>query len=154
MPLRRIGENVPDVTCPAALPSTVTTMPGRGMPRPSAPMPRSSRAGPASLRQECVTSPERRLVPPDGPARPRLHRTDVQGQVLAVQRIAHLGAQRVSRPEPAGQDAVRRTGGEQRIPDRHRGVPRHHQLVAALTGVAGPAHRHGCSLHDATSKAM
>ena len=51
------------------------------------------------LGDQRVPSPERVLLPPDRPGRARLHRGDRQRQVLAVQRVPRLGAQRVARAE-------------------------------------------------------
>ena len=61
---------------------------------------------------------------------------------MPVQRVAHLGPQRVAGAEPARQAAAGRHLGEQRVPQRRRGRARHEHLVAALAGVPGAAHRH------------
>ena len=117
-------------------------MPGRGMPRPVATSPRSSRAGALLLLgDQHVPAPERVLLPADGPAEPGLVGGDVEADVLAVQRVAHLGAQGVAGAEAAGQQAERLTGGERARPRAaRRRVVLADQLVAALAGVAGAAH--------------
>ena len=69
----------------------------RGMPRSptqNAPQQPARTGGP--LGRERVPAPERVLLPADRPPGPGLDRRDVQRQVLPVQRIAHLGAQRVA----------------------------------------------------------
>ena len=59
MPVRRVGENVPLVTSPTRAPSAPSTaMPGRGMPRPDARSPHSSRAGPASRSASSASRPQ------------------------------------------------------------------------------------------------
>ena len=100
MPTRRVGENVPLVTSPTTSPPAdehghvrarecrgrgTRCRAARGPGRPRVRRRSASRPQNASLRQ------------PDGPARARLHRRDVERQVLAVQRVAHLGAQGVAR---------------------------------------------------------
>ena len=80
----------------------------RGMPRSSATRPRSSRAGPGRpLGQQRVAAPERVLLPADRPAERACTGVIVERQVLAVQRVAHLGAQRVAGAEPGGRAAER-----------------------------------------------
>ena len=91
------------------------------------------------LAQQRVAAPELVLAPADGPAEPGLVGRDVERDVLAVQRVAHLGAQRVPGAEPAGQHAVVGAGRDQGVPQGHRHVVGGDQLVAALAGVAGPA---------------
>jgi len=91
------------------------------------------------LGQQHVTAPEPRLLPADRPADPGLHRRDLRRQLLAVQRVAHLGTQRVAGGQAAG--AGLDGGAEQRVPDRHRVGRRYDQLVAVLAGVSRPAHR-------------
>src|SRR5450631_2425129 len=44
------------------------------------------------LGNERILAPERVLLPADSPAGPRLHRRDVQAQVMTMQRVSHLGA--------------------------------------------------------------
>ena len=69
---------------------------------------------------------------------------DLRAEVLAVQRVAHLGAQRVARAE-TGRRGRRRsaTPRQQRVPQRLGAArPARHQLVAVLAGVAGAAHAH------------
>ena len=58
---------------------------------------------------------------------------------MAVQRVAHLGAQGVARPQAAGPDPLGLPGGEQRVPQLAGAVGADQQLVAVLAGVAGPA---------------
>ena len=80
--------------------------------------------------------------PADGPTADSLHRGDVLGQVLTVQRVAHLGAQGVAGGGPSRAAAERLGRGEQRVPDARRVLGGHQELVAALPGVAGAAHAH------------
>jgi hypothetical protein len=61
---------------------------------------------------------------------------------VAVQRVAHLGAQRVARAQPARADPLGRAGGEQLVPQLAGPAGRDQQLVAVLAGVAGAADRH------------
>ena len=93
------------------------------------------------LRPQRLVAEEGLLGPADRPAQPGLHRGDGRRQVLTVQRVAHLGAQRVPGAEPGRLQPVRLAGGHDRVPDRQRGGDRDDQLVAALAGVAGPADR-------------
>lgn len=101
---------------------------------------RTARAG-GLLGEQGVAAPEGRLVPANRPPGAGLHRGDLQGQVLPVQRVAHLGTQRVPSGQPAGTQLEALAGREERIPDRDRVLRRHHQLVAQLAGVAGAADR-------------
>ena len=55
-----------------------------------------------------------------------------------MQRVAHLGAQRVPGGQAAGAHVVGR--GEERVPDGDRVLGRDDQLVTQLAGVAGAAH--------------
>ena len=126
MPLRRLGENVPagDLAHRSRRRAD-TVMCARGMPRSRPSRPQSSRRGARLLLgEQRVAAPERRLLPAHRPAAARLDRGDVQREVLPVQRVAHLGAQRVAGAEAAGPDAVRRAGLEQRVPQRGGVVPR------------------------------
>ncbi len=84
-------------------------------------------------------SPEGVLLPADRPADAALGGRQVGTQVLAVQRVAHLGAQRVPGAQAGRRDSVLLTRGEHRVPDRPGGARRHHQFVAAFAGVAGAA---------------
>ncbi len=102
------------------------------------------RAG-LALEHERLASPERVLLPADRPRRARLHRADRRGQILAVQRIPCLGAQRVTCAE-TGRQATERTGfGHERVPERRGVVPPGDQLVPVLAGVAGTADPHRCA---------
>ena len=141
MPLRRVGENVPEVTSPSGYVGGQADRHVR---------PRDAAAGGDQAAQhprraglplggEHLAAPERVLLPADRPAEPGLVGRDVEGDVLAVQRVAHLGAQRVAGAEAAGQDAVRLAGRHQRVPQGDGDVVRGDQLVAALAGVAGAA---------------
>ena len=56
-----------------------------------------------------------------------------------MQRVAHLGTQRVTRAEPAGQHVELLPRLQQRVPERARTLVGGDQLVAALAGVAGAA---------------
>ncbi len=79
----------------------------RGMPRSralDAPQQPSADRPPVSASQG-VPSPERVLLPADGPPRARLDGRDRQREVLAVQRVPGLGAQRVPCAEPGRQAA-------------------------------------------------
>ena len=109
MPLRRVGENVPEVTWPTGMSWVSRTLiRGRAMPRPCATRPRRVTGDPASFSaSQRVPAPERRLGPADGPAEPALVGRHVQADVLAVQRVAHLGAQRVAGTEAARRDPLR-----------------------------------------------
>ena len=105
IPVRRVGENVPLVTSPRSTSATERTgMCGRGMPRSSLrEPPQQPRCADLLLAGQHVAAPELRLGPPDGPAQPRLDRRDRDREVLAVQRVAHLGPQRVAGlPRPHG----------------------------------------------------
>ena len=62
---------------------------------------------------------------------------------MAVQRVAHLEAQRVPSPQPDGQDAVGLARSEQEAPDPRGVGRRYEQLEAVLTRVARPGHLHG-----------
>src|SRR3546814_8961018 len=64
-----------------------------------------------------------------------IYRGDVEGQVLAVQRVAHLGAQGVPGTEATGLAAVGRDCLGECIPQGRRVVPAGDDLVAALPGV-------------------
>ena len=61
---------------------------------------------------------------------------------MAVQRVAHLGAERVAGAETAGPDAQVLTGVQHRVPQLARPVGLDQQLVAVLAGVAGAADGH------------
>ena len=142
MPFFRVGEKVPEVMSHSGTSWVrVTLMPGRGNARPVATRPRRRRAGPASLTaDQRLAPPELVLLPADGPAEAGLDRGDVEGDVLAVQRVAHLGAQRVAGAEPAREH--RRTPRPQPAarPTAAGDLVGGDQLVAALAGVAGAAH--------------
>ena len=113
---------------------------GRGIARPVATMPAQDPVGAGLLlAQQRVAAPELVLAPAHGPAEPGLVGGDVERDVLAVQRVAHLGAQGVAGAEAARQHAVVGAGRHQRVPQGHRDVVGGDQLVAALAGVAGPA---------------
>src|SRR5665647_3228113 len=91
------------------------------------------------LCDERVLAPECVLLPANGPAGPSLDRSDVQAQLVTVQRVAHLGAQGVARTQATGQPVIRCRGLDQRVPESQRVVPARDQLVATLAGVAGTA---------------
>ena len=141
MPVRRLGENVPLVTSPMLAPSASRTgMPGRGMPRPVARRPHSRRAGPASFSASSASRPQNAgFFQPTAQPAARLVGRDLQRQLVAVQRVAHLGAQRVARPEAAGPDAEVLPRLEDGVPQLARAAGLDQQLVAVLAGVAGPA---------------
>ena len=144
MPVRRVGENVPLVTSPIRPPSAPSTgMPGRGMPRPVARRPHSSRAGPASFSASSASRPQNAgfFQPTAQPLRAWFGR-DVQRQLVAVQRVAHLGAQRVAGAEAARPDAEVLPGLEDGVPQLAGAVGVDQQLVAVLAGVAGAADGH------------
>ena len=114
------------------------------MPRSRPSRPQSSRVAPASFSASSTSRPQNcGFFQPTAQPQPGLDGGDVHRQVLPVQRVAHLGAQGVARAETAGPDAMRRTGLEDRVPQGGAVVPPRQQLVAALPGVAGPAHHHG-----------
>ena len=118
MPVRRVGENVPLVTSPIRAPSASSTaMPGRGMPRPVARRPHSRRAGPASFSASSASRPQNAgFFQPT--AQPRAPGSGVmsQRQLVPVQRVAHLGAQRVARAQAARPDAEVLPGARGRRP--------------------------------------
>ena len=122
MPFFRVGENVPEVTSPS-ITSGVSADPHAG-PRDGAAGGDDAAQDPLGarllLREQHVAAPERRLPPADRPAEPGLVGGDVERDVLAVQRVAHLGAQRVAGAEAAGQHAELLAGGQQRVPERAR----------------------------------
>src|SRR5665647_1203149 len=91
------------------------------------------------LCDERVLAPECVLLPANGPAGPSLHRSDVQAQLVTVQRVAHLGTQGIARTQATGQPVIRCRGLDQRVPESQRVVPARDQLVATLAGVAGAA---------------
>src|SRR5680860_1503419 len=91
------------------------------------------------LCDERVLAPERVLLPANGPAGPSLYRGDVQAQLMAVKRVAHLGAQGIASTQAAGQPVIRCRSLDQGVPESQRVVPARDQLVAALAGVAGAA---------------
>src|SRR5665647_3191300 len=91
------------------------------------------------LCHERVLAPERVFLPANGPAGPSLHRSDVQAQLMAVQRVAHLGAQGIARTQTAGQPVIRGRSLDQRVPESQRVVPARDQLVATFACVAGAA---------------
>ena len=115
---------------------------GRGMPRPVATRPRSTRSRTRPpARRPAPSRPQNAAFfqPTAQPSRAWLGVT-VEGDVLPVQRVAHLGAQRVARAEAARQDAELRAGGEQGVPQAPARSFGGDQLVAPLAGVAGAAH--------------
>ena len=95
-----------------------------------------------------VPAPEGWLAPADGPAEPRLHRGDLQGQLVPVQRVAQLRAQGVPRTEPAGQPPAVPDGVQERVPQLGQVPGRRDELVAPLAGVTGAAHRHRSAVPD------
>ena len=142
MPVRRLGENVPLVTSPIRPPSAPSTgMPGRGMPRPDARRPHSSRgAGRPPSRRAAPRGPRTPASSSPPPSRLRAwFGRDVQRELVPVQRIAHLGAQRVAGAEPARPDAEVLPGLEDGVPQLARPLGVDQQLVAVLAGVAGAA---------------
>ena len=80
--------------------------PGAGCPGRSTRRPHSSRRGPAAFSASSASRPQNAgfFQPTAQPARACTGR-DLQRQVLAVQRVAHLGAQRVAGAEAARADA-------------------------------------------------
>src|ERR1700684_1232149 len=97
IPIFSVGENVPDVVTPTLVSPSSTLNSGRSTPRPTARRPRSSRGGPASFSaQQRVAAEECVLLPADRPAASGLQRRDVGGELMTMQRITHLGAQRVA----------------------------------------------------------
>ncbi len=139
IPCLRVGEKVPEVTSPTVSPSRVD----------GAVRPRDATTGHEQTAHEAGRrgllglegglAPEGVLLPADRPAGPRLHRRDVERQVLPVERVAHLGAQRVTRTQATRHTAEGLERGHEGVPQRGRVVPPRHELVAALTGVAGAA---------------
>ena len=110
------------------------------MPRPVDFSPHSRRRGPASFSAaRALAPPELRLLPADGPPGPGLHGGDVAGQLVAVQRVAHLGAEGVAGAEAARTDAEVLAGVQDGVPELLRPVGVDEQLVAVLAGVAGAA---------------
>jgi hypothetical protein len=87
-------------------------------------------------------APEVLLLPADGPSGPRLDGRDAGRDVLAVQRVPHLGPQRVPRAQSGRDDAVLLAGRQQRVEHGHRGGVRYDEFEAALARVAGAAHDH------------
>ena len=73
-----------------------------------------------------------------GEGRARLERGGLLVNVVAIQQIADLQAQEVARPQSARLDAGRIAGLHECFPDRRRLVRRDVELVADLTGIAGP----------------
>ena len=70
-------------------------------------------------------------------------RIRVLRDVVAVQRVADLQAQRVARTEPAGDGAA----GDDRVPERDRVLGRAHQLDTLLARVAGAVDHHLDPVH-------
>ena len=70
--------------------------------------------------QQCVASPEGFLRPADRPAAAGLQRRDDRRQLVTVQRITHLGAQGVARPEPGQLTTPSLDLGRQRIKHQRR----------------------------------
>ena len=147
MPLRRVGENVPLVTSPTRLAVGVQHRHVRARDAAVERLePRSSRGGPAAFSASSASRPQNAsfFQPTAQPDRAWTG-VIVQRQVLAVQRVAHLGAQRVAGAEPGRQAAERRGGldsaSHSAAVSSHAGM----QLVAVLAGVAGAAdpHRRG-----------
>ena len=114
----------------------------RDAPPGGAQAPQQPRRAGLLLGQQRLAAPERRLLPADRPAGARLVRRDVARQLVAVQRVAHLGAQRVARAEPAQPDALVLAGLEDRVPQLAGPVGVDQELVAVLAGVAGAADGH------------
>ncbi len=71
-----------------------------------------------------------------GPGEPGLERRPVRGDVVAVQRVAHLEAQRVPRSETARLEADRAARFEQPAPERRSRIFGGEQLVPPLPRVA------------------
>ena len=148
MPLRSVGENVPEVMSHSG---TSRDQGDAHAGTRDAAADRDEPAQPALgagllLREQHVPAPERVLLPADRPAEAGLVGRDVEGDVLAVQRVAHLGAQRVAGAEAAGEDAVRRSPAASSASQSVAGdVVGRDQLVAALAGVAGAAHDHAAT---------
>jgi hypothetical protein len=132
MPTRRVGEKVPLVTSPDRRPVAQHAHVGArdaAVERLQAP---TAAAPPLLLlAHQGVASPEPRLGEPDGPGGPRLHRGDLERQVLPVQRVAHLGAQRVPGAEAARAHTEVRAVLQQGVPDLARVVPGRQQLEAS-----------------------
>ena len=106
-------------------PRRSTAMCGRGMPRSERQQPPQQPApGPAARSASSASRPQNAgFSQPTAQPEPGLHRGDLERQVLAVQRVAHLGPQRVARAEPARQPAERRPRRDQRVPERGRRRP-------------------------------
>src|SRR5438105_14497084 len=70
--------------------------------------------------------------------RARLERRGLLVNVVAVQKIANLQAQKIARPKPAGLDDAPPPGFQQGFPDRRRLAGWDVELVADLAGMPGP----------------
>ena len=124
MPTRRVGENVPRRHLPDRLPAAGdhhVRARDAAIQRLQPAQHPAGTGGP--LGDQGVAPPERRLVPADRPARARLHRGDLQREVLPVQRIPHLGAKGVPGAEPGRLGAEVGARGEQGVPQRPRSRP-------------------------------
>ena len=93
-------------------------------PRPTARRPRSSRRGPACFSASSASRPQNAsFFQPIGPPAARLQRRDVQRQFVAVQRVAHLGAQGVAGAETGQLAAGGADRGDQRVEHHRRASP-------------------------------
>ena len=155
IPFFSVGENVPEVTSPSAVPAGVRDRHVRPRDAPAdgtQPAEHPGRPG-LFLRAQRLVAPEVLLLPADGPAGPGLDGRDVRREVVPVQRVAHLGPQRVPRAQPARDDAdcspaaISASHGAGRLLRRH-------EFVATLTRVAGAAHDDRRSGEVATAKDM
>ena len=136
MPVPRVGLNVPLVTVPLTALEwpPETAIPGRAIPEDRR-SPQSSRDGAARSASSASRPQKAGFFQPTAQPSRAATGTDLGRQVLPVQRISHLGAQRVASTEPARHPA----GRDERVPRSLSRVPAREQLVAALPGVAGPA---------------
>ena len=142
-PQRRRERAAGDLADPRRPSASSTAMPGRGMPAAvGAQAPQQPGGAGLLLGEQRLAAPERRLLPADRPAGARLVRRDLARQLVAVQRVAHLGAQGVAGAEPARPDAQVLAGLQHRVPQLAGAVGVDQQLVAVLAGVAGAADGH------------
>ena len=136
MPIPRssIGECEPDVTSP---PSSMA-MPCRGIPGSCMTKATSFRAGPSLLDPAQLLDPGEVRVERADPAEAGRDRVRVRADVVAVQRVADLEAQRVPRAEPARL----RSALDHRVPESRRVLGHDHQLDALLARVARAVDHH------------
>ncbi len=89
------------------------------------------------LRREHFPAGEGWLVEGDGPAKRGLDWRGVGRQLVAVERVAGLGAEGVARAQAGRQQAKRLAKRHELLPQRRRAPVGHDQLEAVLAGVAG-----------------